>query len=459
MSSDYAPRTPDVAPLAEGLTSRSFSPGTEAGTADAPTAAFTRTVEHNFYESWLTGEQTDREVELYLADDQRLCGVYLDPGFAAMEPWGEALEQVGFDPEHPVGTFADFDKTLNAGGAEPVPARLITAVTVTPSFRRRGILKHMITDSLHRAVADDLPVAVLTASEGGIYGRWGFGVATRETTVEVDLGHTVADQLDLRAPAEGRALMVDPTKLEPVIKEVFADYHAATRGSVGRHEWYWHARTARWTPEERGGWNRKLRAAVHILDDGTIGGYVTYTHRGWDTEPSTVAVGDLIVRSEVSRRELWRYLAGLDTVRRATLCAAVADPTPQALTNARSWNVTAVRELLWVRILHPVAALEARAWSADGEFSLSIADSLGIASGTFTVSVVGGIAQVTSTESATTPQHFILDVETLGALYLGDVSVLTMREAGRITADDDADWEAFAATFDLSTAPHCATHF
>lgn len=427
--------------------------------ADSATAAFNRTVEHNFYEHWLTDQQTDREAQLFIEDQQRLYGVYLDPDSAAAEPWGETFQQVGFSAEHPVGTFVDYDKTLNAGGPEPLPARLITGVTVSPSFRRRGILKHMMTDSLHRAVADGLAVTVLTASEGSIYGRFGFGVATREAKVEVDLGRSRADQLQLRAPAEGQVLMVDPTKLQETVKDVFAGFHHATRGSLERHAWYWKSRSARWNPQERGGWNRKLRAAVHVLADGSIGGYVTYTHQGWETEPSTVAVGDLIVRSEVSRRELWRYLAGLDTVDRATLRAAAADPTPHALTNARAWKITAVQDMLWLRILNPVAALESRAWNADGEFSLSITDPQGIAAGTFTVSVFGGIAQVTSTDSATTPQHFSLDAETLGSLYLGDVSVLTMREAGRIAAADDADWGAFAATFDLTTAPHCATHF
>lgn len=458
-SQDYTPKTPEVAPLAEGLNSCSFPPGMEGERPDAATAAFTRTVEHNFYEQWLTDDQVADTVPLFIDDQQRLAGVYIDPGFAALEPWGETLEQVGFAADHPVGTFVDYDQTLNAGGAEPLPARLITGVTVSPSFRRRGILRHLMTDSLQRAVADGVPVALLTASEGGIYGRFGFGVATREAKVEVDLGHSFADRLELRAPAEGQVLMVDPTKLESAVKDVFADFHAATRGSVGRQQWYWRSRTARWHPEEGGGWNRKLRAAVHVLADGSIGGYVTYTHQGWDTEPSTVAIGDLMVRSDLTRRELWRYLAGLDTVSRATLRAAVADPTPHALTNARAWNITAVQEMLWVRILDPVAALESRAWNADGEFSLSITDPMGIAAGTFTVSVFGGIAQVTSTDSATTPQHFTLDAETLASLYLGDVSVLTMREAGRIAATDEADWAAFAATFDLATAPHCATHF
>lgn len=459
MNSEYAPKTPDVAPLAEGLTARSFSPGMDGDQADSATAAFTRTVEFNFYEQWLTDQQTARETQLFIEDQQRMYGVYLDPGFAALEPWGDALEQVGFNADHPVGTFVDYDKTLNAGGAEPLPARLITGVTVTPSFRRRGILKHMMTDSLHRAVADGLAVTVLTATEGSIYGRFGFGVATRDAKVQVDLRQSFADRLQLRAGAEGQVLMVDPTKLESTVKEVFADYHAATRGSLGRHAWYWKSRSARWDPVGRGGWNRSLRAAVHVLEDGTIGGYVTYSRQGRDNEPSTIGVGDLIVRSEVSRRELWRYLGGLDIVERATLLASVQDPTPHALTNARAWRITGVEDMLWVRILNPVAALEARAWSSDGEFSLSITDPLGIAAGTFTVSVSGGIAQVTSTQSATTPQHFALDAETLGSLYLGDVSVLTMRDAGRITAGHDADWGAFAATFDLATAPFCATHF
>lgn len=450
-----------IAPLAEGLVSRTFPAATDQeGKPDADAAAFTQSVEYGFYEPWYSDEQLERLVPTFVEDGHQLTGVYADPGFASLEPWGEALEQLGFDAKHPVGTFVDYDKTLNAGGAEPISARLITGVTVNPSFRRRGILKHLMTSRLAQAVEDGVPLAALTVSEGSIYGRFGFGAATRLQGLQIN-ATPAGDGFALRTPATGTVLTVDPSKTEELLREVFADFHARTRGSVDRQPFYWKAGSARWDPESITSWDRKHRAAVHVREDGSVGGYVTYKFEGWETEPAAMRVRDLIAADAVSRIELFRYLASMDLVQRITTPngSPVDDPLRHALTNPRAAKTTSLGDVLWVRVLDPVAALEAREWGADGEFSLGLSDPLGICGGTFTVSVSGGIAQVTGAGSATTPEHFELDVETLGSLYLGDVSVLTMREAGRIAADDDADWGAFSATFDLPTAPHCATHF
>lgn len=461
MSTDFVPQRPAVTPLAEGLASRTFPAALSAdGKPDLASAAFVRAVEHGFYEPWHRDEQLERLVPTFVESGQEQTGVYVDRGFAGLEPWGEALEELGFDAEHPVGTFVDYHQTLNAGGAEPLPVQLITGVTVNAGFRRRGILKHMMTSRLAQAVEDGLPLAALTVSEGSIYGRFGFGAATRLRGLQINATSS-GESFALRTASTGTVLEVDPSKSEKVLKEVFAAFHRSTRGSVGRQPFYWKVGTARWDPENITSWDRKTRLLVHVREDGSIGGYAVTKFEGWDTEPATMRVRDLIAADATSRIELMRHLAAMDLVERITTPngSPVDDPLQHALVNPRAAKTTSLGDVLWVRVLNPVTALEARQWNADGEFSLSITDALGICPGTFTVSVSGGLAQVTSTEAATTPQHFALDVETLGGLYLGDVSVLTMRDAGRITADDGADWSAFAATFDLPTAPHCATHF
>jgi predicted acetyltransferase len=461
VTSEYAPKKSSVPPLAEGLSSRTFEPAAGGdGKPEAATAAFTRTVEYGFYEPWYSDEQLERLQPVFSEDALELTGVYVDRGFAALEPWGSAFEMVGFDPEHPVGTFVDYDKTLNAGGPEPLPARLITGVTVNPSFRRRGILKHMMTSRLAAAVEDGMALAALTVSEGGIYGRFGFGPATRLRGLQINASAS-GDGFAVTIPKVGKVLTVDPSKTKDVLKDVFAQFHRSTRGSVDRQATYWETGSARWDPENITSWDRKARAAVHVREDGSIGGYVVFTFSGWDSEPATMRIRDLIAGDATSRLELLRHLAEMDLVERivAPNGSPVSDPLDYALINPRAVKTTSLGDVLWVRLLNPVTALESRAWNADGEFSLTLSDALGIAAGVFTVSVSGGVAQVTSTESATAPQHFRLDVATLSSLYLGDVSVLTMRDAGRVTAEDEADWQAFSATFDLPTAPHCATHF
>lgn len=408
----------------------------------------------------------------------------MDQDAAADEYWGSALNEVGFDPSHPVGTFVDYDKTINAGGpAGPLPARLITEVTVSPSFRRRGILKHLMTSALSRAVEDGMAVAALTVSEGGIYGRFGFGCATREASVQVDLGEGTGQGFALRTTPAGRVISADPVKLEDVINTSFETFHARTRGSVGRQQTYQMVSTAQMNPEDLSAWNRKLRAAVHVREDGSIGGYVTFKHEGWDTDPSSVRIYDLIAADDQSHLALWDYIAGLDIVRRATLStASLSDPLQSALVNPRSYQVTKLRDLLWVRILDVVAALQARAWNADGEFRLELEDTLGITGGSFTVRVDDGAATVTpvgdgdqtagqtagpagSCDATATPgtaadlPTLQLNAETLASLYLGDVSVRTLHAAGRLGSTSAEDVERISRIMDLPTPPFCATHF
>ncbi|MBE1524149.1 GNAT family N-acetyltransferase [Nesterenkonia lutea] len=479
MADQHSPQQPEIAPLAAGLRSESFPAAMDPGgkTVDAQTAAFARTAQQGFYDPWLSDEQINRLGQALVKDEQILTGVYVDRDAAAEQYWGAALGEVGFDPAHPVGTFVDYDKTLNAGGpAGPLPARLITEVTVNASFRRRGILKHLMTSALSRAVADGMAVAALTVSEGGIYGRFGFGCATREASVRVDLGEGNGQGFALRSRPGGRVISADPVKLDDVIDSSFAGFHARTRGSIGRQKTYQLISTARMNPEDNSAWNRKLRAAVHVREDGSIGGYVTYRHEGWETTPGTIRIYDLIAADDQSHLALWGYIAGLDLVRRATVgTAPLSDPLQSALVNPRSYQVQKLSDVLWVRILDVVTALQARAWAGDGAFRLELEDALGITGGSFSVRVDDGAATVSpgadgpgsagsggGPAAAGTAQDIPtlqVSVETLGSLYLGDVSVRTLHAAGRLGTTTAADVDRISRIMDLATPPFCATHF
>ena len=62
------------------------------------------------------------------------------------------------------------------GGAQ-VPAAGVTRVGVQPTHRRRGINAAIMRAQLDDVHARGEPIAVLYASEGGIYGRFGYGLA------------------------------------------------------------------------------------------------------------------------------------------------------------------------------------------------------------------------------------------------------------------------------------------
>lgn len=349
----------------------------------------------------------------------------------------------------PVATFGHFVKTINAG-AGTIPAWMITDVTVAPTHRRRGLMRRLMTENLDAAVAAGAPVAVLTASEGAIYQRFGFGPATREARVRVDTSFRF--RLRARPDDGGRVALVDPVAAWPYVEKAFARHHEVTRGSLGRPAYYEPAlKGYDWDEQSE---DRKQRVAVRVGPDGEPDGFVAYVMKYAD-DVSTVEVRDVVAATATAHLALWQFLADIDLAEVVTGPAPVVDPLTHALVDHRVRRVMSTPDHLWVRVLDLTVTLEARPWFAVDSLVLRVEDPLGHADGTVRLVASGGAATVTPT---TDEPDVTLDVETLGTLYLGDVAVDPLVGAGRITGSDEA-LRRFAALADGSPSPHCNTHF
>ena len=342
----------------------------------------------------------------------------------------------------PVATFGSLVKTVNVGGGRLEPALYIVDVTVRTTHRRRGVLRRLMTDALTRAKADGLALAVLTASEGGIYGRYGFGVAVEHRSVSLETGL----RLGWTREAEPRIALVDPAAAEPIREQVFARFHAARRGSHDRPHQYATMLTGTWDYDadaERS----DLRVAVHWDEDGVPDGVLTYAIN----EPEGSArVWDLVAATPRAELALWQYLGSIDLVTTVTWRHAnPSSPLPWALTDPRVLTITAVEDYIWLRLLDVPAALAARGWDADGAAALEVIDPLGLAGGTFALTVRDGRAQVTSAEAA--PVR--IGVDALASLYFGLADARALAAAGRITGPD-ADVAALNRLFATDEPPY-----
>lgn len=85
-----------------------------------------------------------------------------------------------------VGTTGAFDFRMTVPGGNLVPAAGVTMVSVAATHRRRGVLTSMMRRQLDDVRAWGEPLAVLTASEPAIYGRFGYGAATFGLNAEID---------------------------------------------------------------------------------------------------------------------------------------------------------------------------------------------------------------------------------------------------------------------------------
>ncbi|TQL67199.1 putative acetyltransferase [Nocardioides albertanoniae] len=390
-----------------------------------------------------------------------------DDGFAAwrahtqndsltlLGAWSEATEFAS--ATMPVATFSSWTAPVNVGGGTSLPTRLISDVTVAPTHRRQGLLRKLMTVALADAVAEGLPLAALTVSEGSIYGRFGFGMATHVRQVEVE----VTSKFRFRDDAitdDGSVTLLEPADAWKTIASVYATFQETTRGSVTRPHYY---ETWLSSAYDFGGDSKdesKQRVALHLDASGTPDGYVVFktADERNDAGLRMATVVDLVALTPAAYLRLWRFLADIDLVERVSWRKApLRDPLSWALAEPFVVKSEELDDFLWMRVLDPVAALQARPWHADGEIVLGVDDQLGHASGAWQVVVRDGRAEVTATDAR---PSVTLSADTLGALYLGGVDVRTLAAAGRVTGSTEAI-ETWAAMADGGPLPYCITGF
>jgi predicted acetyltransferase len=397
---------------------RRFAPEIVDGAATPATAGWVAAERLAFHETHHDDPETvAAEARRMITDDRELTGVY------ARETCPGTL-----GADQPVGTFVSFTKTLNVGGGRLLDAHLISDVTVRPTHRRRGILRRMMTGDLHRAAERGAAVAALTATEATIYRRFGFGPATRQRTISM----SKREPLKLLTSSRGTVELADPTTLGPVAEAVFDAFHARTTGSVDRHAGHWSRMLAGVDYGTKADPN--LRAALHFSPEGAPDGYVTYrsAERGDDV---VLTVVDLVTASDDAYLGLWELLASIDLVTEITWKAApIDDVLVHALADNRHLTVAREQDHVWLRILDPVAALEARPYAADATVTLRVHDRLGLADGTFRLTASGGDGTV---ERMVGPDgdpadgaDVELDASVLASCYLGGTDVVTLAAAG-----------------------------
>ncbi|MDQ0756544.1 GNAT family N-acetyltransferase [Arthrobacter sp. B3I4] len=428
--------------MAEQYEVRRFKPAAKDDPSYPASVAWMRAVAFGFHDARRSEERVDRGLEMQRADGRVMTGVY----------------QTGPVAEHalhadiPVATFGTLDKTLNVGFGRLLDTRLVTAVTVRTSHRRRGLLRRMMAEELGLARQEGLAMAALTASEASIYGRFGYGVATSEQSIKVDtsarfvLDHTPAGSVEV----------ADPKVLLELAPLVFDRLHRLTPGSIGRHEFY--RQFASGSISRDDGEDTKVKVALHYGPDGAVDGYVSYKFGGWASTPYTMEVIDLVAATRAAYLELWQYLGAIDLVERVTWEEApVDDPLPWALKDPRCVDASASRDMLWLRILDVQKALAARYYPVDGRLVLKVSDPLGLTGGTFALDVVRGAGVVTEDRDAEVDLE--LDVAALSSMYLGGVHPATLAASGRLHEKSAGAAFRAAGMFAVERPAHCLTHF
>ncbi|POX38144.1 GNAT family N-acetyltransferase [Streptomyces sp. Ru73] len=354
-----------------------------------------------------------------------------------------------WDGPEVVGTAGAFSFRMTVPGGALLPAAGVTMVSVQATHRRRGVLTEMMRHQLEDVRGREEPLAVLTASEPVIYGRFGYGMASRQAQLRVE-----TKRVALTPPAgadDVRLRVVPPAEAVDECERVYAQVVAGRPGMLARRPG-WERLPLLDPPGDREGAGELL--CVLAEAGGEVRGYARYAVKpewGDGGPDGTVRLRDIEALDPAVRGALWRYLLSVDLT--STLVnhnRPVDDPLLHMVSDVRRCGVR-VRDGLFLRPVEVGAALAGRTYAAPVDVVLDVEDAFcPWNAGRWRLS---GDAKGASCERTTDAADLALSVRELGAAYLGDTRLSTLAAAGRVTELRPGALAEASAAFGSDVAP------
>ena len=315
-------------------------------------------------------------------------------------------------------------RTVSVPGGAALPMAGVTLVSVLPTHRRRGLLSAMMAAQLADARDRGEPLAGLWASEGAIYGRFGFGPATRTRRTAIARG------VPLRTPptaADGPVRLVATADAHPLLAPLHDRLRADRAGVVSRTASWWRQRIL--LDEPPGGEHSALHVALHA------DGYAIYrVVAAGDTTPAAaptevvVRVPELVALTPAARRALLGFLTSIDLATRVELHERPVDDELGLLVAApQDLRVLHEADALWLRILDLPALVAARSWAADAALVLEVGSDDPALAGRWRLEVGPDGGAATRVADAA---DLVLRDRDLASIALGGTSPIALLDAG-----------------------------
>jgi predicted acetyltransferase len=372
-----------------------------------------------------------------------------------------------FDGDAPVGIAGIYSLRMCLPGAI-APAAGVTFIAVLPTHRRRGILSSLIRRQFADIGDRGEAIAVLWASEAGIYGRYGYGTASWHATFSFGRGD---GQLGRHAPAAGPGLRLRLAAPESVRAELAKVYDTAlptTPGMFARDEAWWNRVLA--TADEGQADSDPLRCLLAEDDDGPRG-YAIYSGTSrWDGETfladSSMNIREMLGTDPAATAAIWSDLLSRDLTTGFTAELRPADdPVLYMLADPRRARPR-VSDGLWVRLIDVPRALALRRYACPADVVVEVSDALlpanagrwrlGASARSGAAGAPGFAARC---EATTAPADISLDVSALGAAYLGGTRLGALGGAGLVTEHRPGAVAALSAAMSWDPAPWCPVIF
>jgi predicted acetyltransferase len=381
---------------------------------------------------------------------------------------------VAFDGDVPVGISGIYSLRLCLPGAM-APVAGVTYIAVLPTYRRQGILSSLIRRQFDHIRDRGEAVAALWASESGIYGRYGYGTASWRARFSFRRGEGA---LGRHAPPAGPGLRLRIAEPESVRAELAKVYEAMLPARPGMF-----ARDELW-------WNRVLSTAhggqadgdpLHCLlaeDDSGPRGYAIYSGTArWDGQTflpdSVLNIRETMATDPAATAALWADLLSRDlTTEYIAGMQPADDPVLHMLADPRRARLQ-IGDGLWIRLVDVPRSLAQRRYACPVDVVIEVSDPLLAANrGTWRLrteatastgdgadSARSGMGLAAACEPDTGPADLALDVNALGAAYLGGTRLGSLAGAGLVTEHRRGALAALSAAMSWDPAPWCPQIF
>ena len=352
--------------------------------------------------------------------------------------------ELAFDGKQIVAIVGAYSLTVTVPGGGRLPMGGLTWVSTATTHRRQGLLSRLMARTLEDIDRRGEPVAMLSASEGGIYERYGFGVASQVRVTAID--RRLAQLRPEFQPRRGTVRFVEGDAALNHMAGVWPRFHRLRGGEVDRTDaWHQHLFELRAAP---------LGALSPSFYIAHRDGYAVYRiEEQWNEgRPAhNMRIIELVATTDDAHAALWHTLLGVDLVGViSSRQIPIDDPLPYLLTDPRALQTTALNDGTWVNIRSVATCMSMRRYGIEDRVVVEVDG------GRWAID--GGPDGAVCTRVTSKPD-LVTDLASLGALLLGGVRPSLLAAGRRLEARSSEALRRSDAFFLTSPAPHCQTMY
>lgn len=370
-------------------------------------------------------------------------------------------KEIDENPLQPEMTTCAFykGKLVASGGGYPFVMRLngngvavdgVTSIGTDPGFRRRGLVRRIVTDRLAQAYEAGQVASILWASQGAIYQRFGYGLGSFQYRYAFDPIHA---ELSDESGSSGQVTRIPHERAKKLIPDLYRKFIDDRNLMLHRHPVAWEVDHFK---------SKSKHFAVHLDANDEPDGYVSYHTNEAHNERETrrgqrLGVSDFVYFNNQAFSDLWSYVRSHDLVWDVTMTVSPDFPAQYQLLEPRilqaKWN-----DGIWLRVVNVREFAVSRNYSQPAEVSFEIREDSECPwnAGRFRLS--------TSETEAEIQDHrgecdFSITIPALACLLSGNVSLSNLQRIGRAELKDPRRAPQLDSLFATKYAPYCHDFF